>query len=53
VQWEGPFDFVPTIDTHITPRLTGRFLALRVESDQIGDWALGGISLQFEAAGDR
>ena len=53
VRWEGPFPFTPTQGVHITPRVTGRFLAFRIESESLGDWALGAYSVQFETAGDR
>ena len=53
VRWDGPFPFKPTVDVHITPRVTGRFVSLRVESEAIGDWSFGAISMQYESAGDR
>lgn len=53
VNWDGPFRFEPGIGQSITPRVTGRYIAIRIESHSLGDWSLGALTLDWELAGDR
>jgi hypothetical protein len=51
--WDGPYSYTVGSDNTITPRVTGRFLSLRVESEDIESWRLGAITYNFEPAGER
>lgn len=51
--WDGPFTLTPRVTTSICPRITGRFMALRVESEAAGWWRLAGLTLNHERAGER
>lgn len=53
VQWDGPHRFVPGVDQSITPRITGRFMSVRVESQYDGNWRLGAMTYNVMPAGER
>lgn len=51
--WDGPYEFIPGTGQSITPRVSGRFLSVRVESQSLGGWRLGALTYDFEPAGER
>jgi hypothetical protein len=53
VQWDGPHRFIPGESQSITPRITGRFMAIRVESQYDGNWRLGALTYNVMPAGER
>ena len=53
VRWGESFLVTPGTDYHITPRITGRFIALRISSLDTGYWELGALTLNWERAGER
>jgi hypothetical protein len=53
VTWDGPYVVIPGQVVAITPRVTGRYVAVRIESHDYGNWALGALTFNWELAGDR
>ena len=53
VSWVGPFTSTPGQTFSVTPRLTCRFLSVRIESNGIGRWRLPAITVDYEPAGER
>lgn len=53
INWDGPYDFVVGKQASIKPRVTGRFVGIRVESQTIQPWRLGALTYDFEPAGER
>lgn len=53
ITWEGPFTVVPNQQICITPRITGRFIAWRIHSEDVGDWAVSSLTLDWVRAGER
>jgi len=53
VVWDGPHPFTPGVSQSITPRITGRFIAVRIESQYDGNWRLGAMTYDFQPAGER
>ncbi len=53
VQWDGPHEFIPGQSQSITPRITGRFMSVRVESQYDGNWRLGALTYNAMPAGER
>jgi hypothetical protein len=51
--WEGPFTFVPDTQQKIDCRVTGRILAIRVESDNNMFWRLDGYDIEYQPRGTR
>jgi hypothetical protein len=51
--WDGPHPFTPGVSKSITPRLTGRFMAFRIESQFDGNWRLGALTYNIQPAGER
>jgi hypothetical protein len=51
--WDTPITFIPGVTNSITPRITGRFICIRVESEAIGSWSLGALTYNWERAGER
>jgi hypothetical protein len=51
--WDGPHQFTPGVSSSITPRITGRFLAVKVESQADGNWRLGALTYNTQPAGER
>ena len=51
--WDTPITFTPGVTNSITPRITGRFICIRVESEAIGNWSLGALTYNWERAGER
>lgn len=51
--WDGPHDFIPGVTNSITPRVTGRFICIRVESQSKGRWVLGALTYDWQRCGDR
>jgi hypothetical protein len=51
--WDAPIEFMPGRDFSVTPRVTGRWLAVRVESQSRGKWRLSGLTLDWQRAGER
>jgi hypothetical protein len=51
--WDGPYTFDPRYDVSITPRVTGRYMAVKVESNAIGSWNLGALTFDWAKAGER
>jgi hypothetical protein len=53
VRWDGPYVVTPGVTDSIAPRVSGRYIAFRVESFDVGDWELGAFTFNWERAGDR
>jgi hypothetical protein len=53
IRWDDPITFTPGQDFSVTPRVTGRWLAMRVESNDRGKWRLSGMTLDWQRAGER
>lgn len=53
VSWGLPQTWTPGTTRFLTPRVTGRYLAVRVESNAVGNWRLGAITLEWQRAGER
>jgi hypothetical protein len=51
--WDAPIAVTPGVTQSITPRLTGRYIAVRVRSQADGRWALGSLTLDWQRAGER
>lgn len=51
--WDGPYEFTPGKDFSIDPRVTGRFICLKVESFTNQEWRLGAVTFDWERAGER
>jgi hypothetical protein len=51
--WDGPYEFNPDTSTSITPRVTGRFIAIKIESNSVGSWQLGALTLDWALVGER
>jgi hypothetical protein len=51
--WGLPLVFTPGVDYHLDPRITGRFLAMRISSNADGEWAFGSLTINWESAGER
>jgi hypothetical protein len=51
--WDGPYEFIPGVGGSVTPRVTGRFICVRVESRAAGNWNLAALTYQWERAGER
>jgi hypothetical protein len=53
ITWQGPFTSTPGETFSVTPRLTCRFLSVRIESNSIGHWRLPAMTVDYETAGER
>jgi hypothetical protein len=51
--WDGPYTVTPGQTTSFCPRVTGRFIAIRVESYADGWWSLASLTIHHERAGER
>lgn len=51
--WDGPHNFEVGKQASIKPRVTGRFVGIRVESHTLKSWQLGALTYDFEPAGER
>jgi len=51
IKWEGPFMFDPRIQHKIDCRVTGRLLALKIESNSGIDWKLNKYEMNVKQAG--
>jgi len=52
-KWGKKFTVTPGLTRSITPRVTGRYLAYRVESAAEGRWELASMTMNLENAGER
>jgi hypothetical protein len=53
IRWDGPHTVTPNRETHINPRITGRYFALRFESANRQNWQIGSTTLRWSPAGER
>lgn len=53
VTWSGPFDVQAGVTQSIDPRVTGRFIALKIESFEDARWSLGAMTFAWAPAGGR
>jgi hypothetical protein len=53
VTWDGPFKFYPESQSKVSTRATGKFLAIRFETETDSSWSISGLELEFENAGRR
>jgi hypothetical protein len=51
IAWEGPFMFDPRTQRKIDCRVTGRLLALKIESSSAIDWKLNKYEMDVKMAG--
>lgn len=52
-KWDGPYALIPGETESVTPRVTGRFICFRLESEDIGWWKLSALTVNHEPAGER
>jgi len=53
VTWGTPEVWTPGVSHTLTPRVSGRYLAVKVESQDAGRWRIGAITVNWERAGER
>ncbi len=53
VFWDGPYTVQAGITESFTPRVSGRYIALRIESNTNGCWCLGSLTVNWERVGER
>lgn len=51
--WDGPYTFDPLSGVSITPRVTGRYIAIKLDSNAIGSWKFGAMTIDWAPAGER
>ena len=53
VTWTGPFSFDPTTDNEVDCRVSGKYLAFKVESTTDVSWALTSYEIILRDAGSQ
>lgn len=53
VAWEGPYAFTPGTDKKIDCRVTGRYLAVKFQSNSNASWELDSYDIEYTQAGQR
>ena len=53
VQWDGPFRVVPGETESIDPLITARYVSVKLQSEDVGSWSLGSITVEWEPAGEN
>jgi hypothetical protein len=53
IKWEGPIIFNPNSQTKISTRTTGKFLGIRIESEEDTNWTLSALEFEVAPAGRR
>ena len=51
IDWEGPYDFVIGLDTFVDFAVSGKYLAVKFESEDISPWTLQSYTVEYEIIG--
>jgi hypothetical protein len=51
--WKGPYTFTPGIHSDIPVRATGKYIGIKVETEDSNGWSLDSLEIHWKPSGNR